>query len=119
MHVYVCLLACCVLCPLWACACRSLGPLVYVVTSVPPWACLDVSTCEIHLSGIGVLSTQLSLLYVVLLCLPNLLYATHLAFFASLHLCTLAYMFMHESVYCPYSNPMELWTLDPNLHSSP
>ena len=33
-----------------------------------------------------------------LLCLPCLLYATHLAFFTSLHLCMFAYMFMHESL---------------------
>ena len=53
-----------------------------------------------------------------LLCLPCLLCATHLAFIASLHLCTLAYMFIHESVCCPYSNFMELWTPNPNLHLS-
>ena len=33
-------------------------------------------------------------------------------------LCTLAYMFMHKFVCCPYFNPMELWTFDPNLHLS-
>ena len=35
-----------------------------------------------------------------------------------LHLCMLAYMFMHEFMCHPYSNPMELWTLNPNLHLS-
>ena len=44
--------------------------------------------------------------------------ATRLAFFASLHLCMLAYMFMHEFICHSYSNPMELQTLDPNLHLS-
>ena len=53
-----------------------------------------------------------------MLCLPCLLYATHLAFFASLHFCMLAYMFRHEFVCRPYSNPMELWTSDPNLQLS-
>ena len=52
----------------------------------------------------------------MLIYLPCLLCATLLAFFASLHLCMLAYMFMHESVCRPYNNPMELWTLNPNLH---
>ena len=33
-----------------------------------------------------------------MLCLPCLLCATHLVLFVSLHLCTLAYMFMHESL---------------------
>ena len=49
-------------------------------------------------------------------CLPCLLCTTRLAFFASLHLCMLAYMFMHEFVCRLYSIPMELWTLDPILH---
>ena len=35
-----------------------------------------------------------------------------------LHLCTSAYMFMHKSVCQPYSNPMELLTLNPNQHLS-
>ena len=61
-------------------------------------ACLDVTTCEIHLRGVGVLDTHLSLLSMMLICLPCLLCATHLAFFAFMHLCKLAYMFMHESV---------------------
>ena len=40
----------------------------------------------------------------------------------SMHLCTLAYMFMHEScllVCHPCFNVMKLWTFDPNLHLSP
>ena len=40
----------------------------------------------------------------------------------SLHLHTLAYMFMHEScllVCRPYFNTMKSWTSDPNLHLSP
>ena len=39
----------------------------------------------------------------------------------SMHLYTLAYMFMHEScllVCRPYFNIMKLWTSDPNLHLS-
>ena len=132
MHVYVCLLAsilyihvylsryrfCHALCPPWACAYQSLGPLAYVITSIPPRAYLDVTTCEIHLRGIGVLDSHLSLLRAMLICLPCLLCATRLDSFASLHLYTLAYMFMHESVCRPYSNPMKLWTFDPNLHLS-
>ena len=40
----------------------------------------------------------------------------------SMHLYTLAYMFMHEScllVCRPYFNTMKLWTSDPNPHLSP
>ena len=40
----------------------------------------------------------------------------------SMHLYTLAYMFMHEScllVCRPYFNIMKSWTSDPNLHLSP
>ena len=84
----------------------------------PSCGLLDVTTCETHLRDVDVLDTHLSLLRKMLSCLPHLLCATHLAFFASLHLCMLAYMFMHESVYLPYSNPIELWTLNPNLHLS-
>ena len=54
----------------------------------------------------------------MLICLPCLLFATRLAFFDFMHLCMLLYMFMHESMCRPYSNPIELWTLDPNLHFS-
>ena len=61
-------------------------------------ACLDVTTCEIHLCGVGVLDTHLSLLRAMLICLPFLLCATRLAFFTFMHLCMLAYMFIHESL---------------------
>ena len=104
--------------PPLACACRSLGPLACVVTFVPPRACLDVTTCEIHLPGVGVLDTPFSPLYMMLICLPCFLCATLFTFFASLHLCMLAYMFMHESVCRPHSNLMELWTPNPNLNLS-
>ena len=124
MHVCVCLFAsmlyvhvslsrsrlCHALCHPWACAC--------VITSVPPRICLDVTTCEIHLRGVSVLNSHLSPFYVMLIRLPCLLCTTCLAFFASMHLCMLAYMFMHEPVCHPYSNPTELWTLDPNLNFS-
>ena len=81
--------------------------------------CLDVTTCEIHLRGAGVLDLHLSPLRAMLICLSCFLFTTRLAFFASSHFCTLAHLFMHESVCRPYSNPMELWTLNPNLHLSP
>ena len=84
----------------------------------PSCGLLDVTTCETHIRDVDVLDTHLSPLRTMLSCLPHLLCATHLAFFASSHLCTLAYMFMHESVCLPYSNPIELWTLNPNLHLS-
>ena len=101
---------CYALCSPWACSC--------MVASVPPKVCLDVATCEIHVLGVGVLDSHLSPLCAMLICLPWLLCATRLAFFASLHLCTLTYMLMHKSLSHPYSNPMELWTFDPNLHLS-
>ena len=94
------------------------GNLLCVVASVPPRVCLDATTCEIHLCGVGVLGTHFSPLHVMLICLPCLLFATRLAFFVFMHLCMLLYMFMHESMCRPYSNPIELWTLDPNLHLS-
>ena len=69
--------------PLWACACQSLGLLSFVVAFVPFRACFYVTTCEIHLRGVGVFDTHLSPLCVIFLCLPCLLGATRLAFFAS------------------------------------
>ena len=102
---------CHALCPLWACAC--------VVAFVLPRVCLDVTTFEIHIHGVVVLGIDLSLLRVMLICSPCLPCATRLAFFASmLSCCTLTYMSMHEFVCRPYFNPMELWTLHPNLHLS-
>ena len=86
-----------------------------MVAFVPLMVYLDVTTCETHLCDVGVLDTHLSMLRVMLL---SLLCATRLAFLASLHLCMLAKMFMHKSVCHPYSNLMDLWTLDPNLHLS-
>ena len=126
MHVYICLLAsmlylhvslsryrlCHAWCPLWAWACAC------VVASVLLRVCLNVNTCQIHLCGVGVLDSHLSLPCAMLICLSCLLRATYLAFFASLHLCTLANVFMHKSVSRPYFNPMELGKLDPNLHLS-
>ena len=50
--------------------------------------------------------------------LATLVYATH---WLSMHLYTLAYMFMHEScllVCRPSFNAMKLWTSDPNPHLS-
>ena len=50
--------------------------------------------------------------------LPMFVYATHRL---SMYLCTLAYMFMHEScllVCRPCFNTMKLWTSDPNLYLS-
>ena len=48
-YIHVCLSRsrlCHALCPSWAYACRSLGPLACVVASVPLVACLGVTTCE-------------------------------------------------------------------------
>ena len=120
ISIFACLdLAFCnALCPSWVCAWRSLGPLACVVAFTPSYGLLDVTTCETCLHDVGVLDTPLSPLCAMLLYLPCLLCATRLAFFASVHLCTLACMFMHESVRCSYSNHIELWTPDPNLHLS-
>ena len=62
----------------------------YMVTSFPPTVCLDVTTCEIHLRGVGVHDSHFSSLRPMLICLPCLLCATHLDFFVSLHLCLFA-----------------------------
>ena len=130
MYVFDCLLAsmfflhvclskprpCHALCPLWVCACRSLGLLAYVVASTPLVVCWMWPLVR-HTSVVLVfLMHTLSLLRAMLLCLPCLLCATRLAFFASLHFCTLAYMFIHEFMCRTCSNLMELWTPDPNLH---
>ena len=84
--------------PPWAYACQYLGPFACVVASVPFVVGLDVIACETHLCDVGALDTHLSPLCLMMLCFPFLLCATRLAFFASLHFCTLAYMFMHESL---------------------
>ena len=101
LYIHVCLSRsrlCHAFCLLWAYACWSLGSLTYVVAFVLLVACLDVTTGETHLCDVGVLDTHLSPFHAMILCLPCLLFATYLAFFASLHLCMLAYMFMHESL---------------------
>ena len=54
----------------------------------------------------------------LLVCSLHALPISFASFFAFFPFCMLAYMFMHESVCHPYSNPMELRTLDPNLHLS-
>jgi len=101
LYIHVCLSRsrlCHAFFPPWDCAYRSLGPLVCVVASVPLVARLDVTACETQLRDVGCLDTHLSLLHAMMLCLPCLLCATCLAFFASLHLCTLDYIFMRESL---------------------
>ena len=90
---------CQALCPSWACACRSLRPFAMCGCIRPFYELFrGVTTCEAHLHGVDVLDTHLSPLCAMLLCLPSLLCSTRLTFFSSLHLCMLAYMFMHESV---------------------
>ena len=60
---------------------------------------MDVTTCGICLCCLSVLALHLPLLRAMLICLPCLLCATRLAFFAYVFpCCVLAYMFMHESV---------------------
>ena len=92
------------------CALRGLmlvspqGHLLCVVASIPPRACFDVTTCEIHLHGVGVLETHLFPLRVTLKCLPCLLCAVHLAFFASCifaHLPICSYMSLYVIIHTP------------------
>ena len=133
MHVYVCLLAsmlyvhvclsrsrlCHSSCPSWVCACESLGPLACVVAFVPLMDSLDSTTCGIHFHGIGLFdaypfstSCDVDMLALLALCLFIWLSFLFCIFYM------LAYIFMHEFMCHPYSNPMELWTLNPNLHLS-
>ena len=63
-----------------------------MVAFVPLVACLDVTVYETHLHDVGVLDTHISLLCAMMLCMPCLLYATCLAFLASLHESLLAYV---------------------------
>ena len=95
MHIYDCLLAsmlylhvclsrfrlCHALCTPWVCACRHLRPLASVVASVPLVDCLDATIYEIHLCGVGVLDTHLSLLKAMLSCLPLCATYGHKRFF--------------------------------------
>ena len=84
-------------CPSWACTCWSLGPLVF--------GCIHPAR---GLFGCNHLWEHIPVMLVCLLhtlsplraisCLPCLLCATRLAFFVSLYFCTLAYMFVHESL---------------------
>ena len=86
--------------------------------SIPPRVCLDVTTCEIHLCGVGLLDAYPFFALCDADMLALLALGHPLAFLAFMHLCMLAYMFMHESLCHPYSNLVELWTLDPNLRLS-
>ena len=80
---------CHTLCLPWACACRSLGPPTCVVAFVPLVTYLGVTTCEIHLCGVGLLdafpfSTSCDVMLALLaLCHPF----GSLCFFAYLHAC--------------------------------
>ena len=65
---------CHALCPSWAWACWSLGPLACMVASVPLVAYLDVTACEIHLSDVGLLNAYLPSLH-AMICIPCLLCA--------------------------------------------
>ena len=87
-----------------------------MVAPVPLVACLDVTAYETHLRDIGVLDTHLSLLCAMMLCLPCLLCATHLASFASLHLCTLAYIFMNESLLASVIKPNSYYLVRVHTH---
>ena len=117
LYIYVCLSRsrlCHALCPPWACAFQSLKPLVYVVASVPLVVCLDVTACETHLHDVSVLDTHLSPLRAIMLCLPCLLCATRLAFFASLHFWSLAYIcscmslcVVHTPISWNYGHPIQ------------
>ena len=112
MHVYACLLAFMIyihvclprsrFCHAWPSVGLSLlvfrATCLCLAASVSLVACLDVTASETHLRDVGVLDAYLPPLHAMILCLPCLLCATHLALFVSLHLCTLAYMFMHESL---------------------
>ena len=134
MHVYVCLLAsilyvnvclsrsrpCQALHPSWACACWSLGPIAYVVASIPPRACLDVSICEIHLCGVGVLDTHLFPPHAMLLTVLTLCHLFGFLYFYAflLHACLHVHAWVFTYLCRLYSNLMEVWTLDPNLHMS-
>ena len=46
------------------------GHLLCVVAFVPPRACFDVTTCEIHLRSVCMLDTHRSPLHALLMCLP-------------------------------------------------
>ena len=84
----------------------------------PMRPCLDVTIWEASPDA-GLLRTYPSLSAPCDAMLTMLVCATC---WLSMHLYTLAYMFMHEScllVCRPCFNTMKLWTFDPNLHLSP
>ena len=100
MRVYVCLLAsmlylnvclsrsrlCHASYPLRVCFYQSLRPFACAFASIPPRACLDVTTCEIQLCGVLVLDSHLSSFRAMFICLPCLLGATLWLSFLLLHL---------------------------------
>ena len=87
-----------------------------MVVSVPLVACLDVIACEPHLYEVGMLDTHLSTFHAMILCLPCLLYASHLGFYASLHFCMFAYMFMHESLLACVIKPNSYYLIQVHTH---
>ena len=123
LHVYACLLLC-----FYACVSLSSSRICHIWGTLRAWPCVVTSNahealfgCN-HLGGISEcqvapcvpfpFSALLNVMLSMLVCATRWL---------SMHLHTLAYMFMHESclVLCrPYLNTMKLWTFDPNLHLS-
>ena len=93
LYIHVCLSRfrlCHALCPPRACACQSLRPLACVVAFAPLMDCLGVTTCEMHLRGVGLLdaypffaSCNVVMLALLALCHPF----SFLCFFAFLHTC--------------------------------
>ena len=79
-------------------------------------AYLDVTIYETHLLDVGVLDTHLSPLHAMMLCLPCLLCTTRLAFCASLHLCTLTYIFMHKSLLACVNKPNSYYLMQVHTH---
>ena len=113
---------------LYACASLSCSRLFHAQRPLRAWSCLV--TFDAHkalfgcdylggISGCRVAScVPFPFPQHTMLCLPCL-FVPPVGF--SMHLYTLAYMFMHKScllVCCSYFNTMKLWTSKPNLHLS-
>ena len=100
LYLHVCLSRsrlCHALCPPWAYACQSLRSFACVIASVPLVDYVDVTTCEVHLHGVGLLDAYpffapcVVMLALLALCHP---FGFH-CFFASLHAC----LHVHSWVY--------------------
>ena len=111
------------LCPQWACACQSLGPLACVVTSIPPEACLNLTTCE-NTSGVLMSSMHTFLCFVrcwyaCLACFaPPIWLSLLLCIFARLPTCScMSLCVVHIPIQWNYGHSIQTYICPPRTPS--